>query len=79
MIGLIIELKAATVLPVNRAMYAKLTELMTDFDISIRAIIKGKKHNIKSKSIIVVSLKASFSLKNFPLASMENCQVAICF
>ena len=36
MIGLIIELKAATVLPVNRAMYAKLTELMTDLDISIQ-------------------------------------------
>ena len=42
MIGLIIELKAATVLPVNRAIYAKLTELMTDLDISIRATVKGK-------------------------------------
>ena len=42
MIGLIIELKIATVLAVNRAMYAKLTELMTDFDISIRATTKGK-------------------------------------
>ena len=60
MIGLTIELKAATVLPVNRAMYAKLTELMTDFDISIRVTMKGKKHNIKEKSIIVVSLEALF-------------------
>ena len=42
MIGLTIELKIATVLAVNRAMYAKLTELMTDFDISIRATVKGK-------------------------------------
>ena len=42
MIGLTIELKSATVLPVNRAMYAKLTELITDFDISIRATMKGK-------------------------------------
>ena len=46
-------------------MYAKLTELMTDFDISIRATMKGKKHNIKEKSITVVNLKAFFSLKNF--------------
>ena len=42
MIGLTIELKIATVLPVNRAMYAKLTELITVFDISIRATTKGK-------------------------------------
>ena len=79
MIGLTIELKTAAVLRVNRAMYAKLTELMTDFDINIRATKKGKKHNIKEKSIIVVSLKAFFSLKNFSLASMENCPAAICF
>lgn len=42
MIGLTIELKIATVLAVDRTMYAKLTELMTDFDIRIRATMKGK-------------------------------------
>ena len=37
-----IELKIATIMPAKRAMYAKLTDLMTDFDISVRANIKGK-------------------------------------
>ena len=29
-------------MPAKRAMYAKLTDLMTDFDIRVRANIKGK-------------------------------------
>ena len=36
------ELKIFTIMPAKRAIYAKLTDLITDFDISVRANIKGK-------------------------------------